>query len=295
MRDATNGPGFVLSGDRYGSSTGNQGSYGFYWSSSADGANYADGLYLSSSYVLPAYYNSKYSGLTVRCVLETRTLNDITNMQDMTPTIANNTAIGASKTLTDSRDNNTYTVKKLNDGNIWMTQNLKLTGSRALTSADSNVSSDWTLPATNSSFPTSCTDAAYNMSSGDTSYGNYYNWYAATAGTGTCAMTSGNVSYDICPKGWRLPTGGSSGEFQALYNQYASSALMRDATNGPGFVLSGYRYGSSTYPQGRYGRYWSSTARNANLAHSLNLTSSDVSPAGNFSKYGGFSVRCVAQ
>ena len=98
-----------------------------------------------------------------------------------------------------------------------MTQNLRLTGSRKLTSADSNVSSDWTLPAANSSFPTPCMDAAYSMNSGNASYGYYYNWYAATAGTGTCSMSSGNATASICPKGWRLPTGGSSGGLTVRY------------------------------------------------------------------------------
>ncbi|MBQ3306069.1 hypothetical protein IJH02_01370, partial [Candidatus Saccharibacteria bacterium] len=80
----------------------------------------------------------------------------------------------------DVRDTNSYTVRKLADGNCWMTENLRLTGSKTLTSSDSNVSSDFSLPAANTSFTTSCSNTAYNMSSGNTTYGNYYNWYAAT-------------------------------------------------------------------------------------------------------------------
>ena len=71
MQDATNGPGFVLSGYRYGSSTGYQGSRGYYWSSAAYSSifnDYAYSLYLSSSSVVPADYNNKYYGFSVRCV-----------------------------------------------------------------------------------------------------------------------------------------------------------------------------------------------------------------------------------
>ena len=174
-----------------------------------------------------------------------------------------------------------------------MTQNLRLTGSRTLTPANSDVSSNWTLSATNTSFPTSCVNTAYNMDSGNTTYGNYYNWYAATAGTGTCSMSSGNATASICPKGWRLPTGSSSGEFQALYNQYASSALMQ---GDPGFVLSGYRGGSSTNSQGSVCYYWSSTAYSANNAFNLYLSSSCVNPASSVNdRYLGFPVRCLAE
>ncbi|MBQ6355274.1 hypothetical protein IJJ18_02560 [Candidatus Saccharibacteria bacterium] len=77
-------------------------------------------------------------------------LSDLTYMQDMEPDTIAETATGASKTLTDSRDNKTYTVKKLNDGNIWMTQNLRLVGSKTLTSADSNVTTSFNLTASNS-------------------------------------------------------------------------------------------------------------------------------------------------
>ena len=42
------------------------------------------------------------------------------------------------------------------------------------------------------------------------SYGNYYNWYSATAGNGTTGDIDNNVSVngDICPSNWRLPIGG---------------------------------------------------------------------------------------
>ena len=131
------------------------------------------------------------------------------------------------------------------------------------------------------------------LNSGNSTYGTYYNWYAATAGSGKYSTSSGNASYSICPKGWRLPTGGSSGEFQTLYNNYSSSAAMRgDPVN---FVLSGYRYGSSTGGQGGNGSYWSSTVIAISNAYFLYIQGSNTGPAYNGPKYYGFSMRCVVQ
>ena len=218
-------------------------------------------------------------------------------MQKFYDSMCADMSTGDSVTLTDSRDDEEYTVRKLADDKCWMAQNLRLGKENetiTLTPADSNVSSNWTLPATNSSFPTSCTDAAYNMSSGNTSYGNYYNWYAATAGTGTCAMASGNATDSICPKGWRLPTGVSySGEFARLSVRYGSSATNLLSETGPALVLSGYRSRSSTSDQGDYGYYWSSTVLSDSYARSLYLGSSSVNTSYGVNKQRGSSVRCL--
>ena len=194
--------------------------------------------------------------------------------------------------LKDTRDGNLYTVKKLADGKVWMTQNLRLID-KTISSADSNLPSGetYTVPASNlSSFTESYnTSAAYL----DSTYGGYYNFYTATAGWGTNSVTSGNSPKDICPKGWRLPTGGSSGEFQTLYNNYNSSALMQGE---PNITLSGEVYNGSVYGQGSYGDFWSSTVGNAKYAYDLYLNGSNVRPADYLSyKYRGFSARCIAQ
>jgi len=95
---------------------------------------------------------------------DTRTIFNITYMQDMTSTICDNTTTPSSgatetttshsfstdlapeTTLTDSRDGKTYTIRKLADGNCWMAQNLDLDldTNTALTPEDSDVSADWT-------------------------------------------------------------------------------------------------------------------------------------------------------
>ena len=298
------GPAFVLSGDRIGSSTYNQNLGGFYWSSTAYYAGGAYSLYLvSSSSVNPASNEfRKYYGFTVRCVADDPPLEGITTMQEMTPGIVAATTTGASNTLTDTRDNSTYTVKKLKDGKIWMTQNLRLAGPKTLTAADSNVISDFNLLAPTSSGTawcktndSGCDDQSMSIDSGNTDYGFYYNWYTATAGNGKFSTSSGGVSYDICPKGWRLPTGNSYGDFNTLYASYGSTPANIQAGTDPNFVLSGYRYGGSTSNQGSSGSYWSSTARTSSYTYDLYLESSDVNPADYSYKYFGFSVRCIAK
>ena len=246
------------------------------------------GTKISSSIQSGTYYKSvKFSAVAHE--LPELPFNGITKMQDMTPALCSAAVTGETATLRDIRDGNSYTVKKLADGRCWMTQNLKI-ANKTISSTDSNLPAGktFTIPASNvSDFTTAYnTNAAYL----DSTYGGYYNFYTATAGTGGTSLSSGNAPSDICPKGWSLPTGGSTGEFQTLYNNYNSAALMMDV---PNFTLSGLVYNGSVDYQGSGGLFWSSTVDGANLAYSLGLNSSNVYPADNNDKYRGFSVRCV--
>ena len=240
-----------------------------------------------------------------------KTLHSISKMQQMTPEICaatttpNKTATtldtdgshygdpnyAPTKTLTDTRDGNTYTVSKLADGKCWMTQNLRIAG-KTITPADSDVTTNYTIPASSiSGFSAHDTSNAYVDSDGG-----FYTWYTATAGTGTYALsTQGqNTTVSICPKGWRLSTNGNSNsEFQALYNNYNSSSTLR--SNPVNLTLSGYVRSSSRYGQGSNGYYWSSTVNSSDHAYFLYLSALYVSPAGANNKGDGFSVRCIAR
>ncbi|MBQ9017246.1 InlB B-repeat-containing protein, partial [Candidatus Saccharibacteria bacterium] len=132
-------------------------------------------------------------------------------------------------TLTDSRDNNQYRVKKLADGKCWMVDNLLIVN-KQLSYLDSNISSNSSDPSYNFTIPassnsdwgsTSNRNHAYYAPAGTTGYpdwassgsatltkaNTYYSFYTATAGYSYYGdgKTSGSSSYDICPKGWRLP------------------------------------------------------------------------------------------
>ena len=239
-------------------------------------------------------------------------LYSISNMQQMNPNIckANTTPLATAtqldtdgshhgdpnyvptKTLTDTRDNNTYTISKLADGKCWMTQNLRIIN-KTITPADSNVTANYTIPASSiSGFNSYNTSNAYV----DNNDGGFYTWYTATAGTGTQSMsTQGqNTAVSICPKGWKLPTGGSNGEFQALYNNYNSSSALR--SNPVNLTLSGHMYSNSRYYQGSDGTYWSSTVYSGSYAYGLFLNTSNVNHTTYYSgEFDGFSVRCIAR
>ena len=288
-----------------------QGSNGYYWSSTVYSGNEAYYL-LDPPNVGLENNGSKYIGLSVRCIAdaETRTIHDLANMQEMHPRICANTTTPLKTateldtdgshagdpnyvptvTLTDTRDNNTYTVSKLADGKCWMTQNLRIAG-KTITPADSNVTANYTIPASSiSGFDTYDTSNAYVDS-----YGGFYNWYTATAGTGTYALSTNgqNTTVSICPKGWRLPTGGYGGEFYILYISYDSSFLRSNPVN---LTLSGYAWSNVHRYQGSGGRYWSSTVDSNKYAYHFYLDTSTTYFAVNYyDKYHGFSVRCIAR
>ena len=290
----------------------NVGSAGFYASSTIYSANDSYTLTLNNTTVNPALKNSyKINGFSVRCIADDSTIHSISTMQQMTSDICFNTTIPnrtattldtdgshagdpdyvPTKTLTDTRDNNTYTVSKLADGKCWMTQNLRIAG-KTLTPADSDVTANYTIPASSiNGFSSSDTSNAYVDSDGG-----FYTWYTATAGTGTTAIAvqGQNAPASICPKGWRLPTGGNNGEFQALYNNYSSSSALR--SNPVNLTLSGHMYSSSRYFQGSDGTYWSSTVYSGSYAYGLFLNTSNVNHTTYYSgEFDGFSVRCVAR
>ena len=206
------------------------------------------------------------------------TISEVADMQDVTAEICAASAEGETATLIDTRDGSDYTVAKIN-GNCWMTQNLRLSGGRTLTSADSNVASNWSFPSTplaGSSY--SYTDPQVTISS-NTSYGGYYNFCAASAGTNCQTSSAVNTTYDICPKGWRLPT---LSEMDGI-RSYGSAFSP---------VLSGNYSNGTLYLTGSFGYWWSATAYGSYNQYSLGYNGSSLY-TNNFYKYRGFSVRCI--
>ncbi len=231
--------------------------------------------------------------------------------------------------LEDERDHNTYTVAKLEDGKCWMIENLRL---------DPSVT---TIDSTNTNSPTSdfisalqnatssnilcnnnedtCIDtvqfntnninrdltASHNENVNNKSwysYGVMYNWYTATAGNGTYSMASGSVTGDICPAGWRLPTGGSNGEYAGLNrasnngSTNSNTGLLKFPDN---FVRSGDYNNRIPGGRGTYARYWSATATDSVNAFRFGIANNNnlnlVTPTNNYNKWDAFTVRCVVK
>ena len=210
------------------------------------------------------------------------TISAMTNMQDVTAEICAASADGETATLTDTRDSNTYTVAKIN-GNCWMTQNLRLSSttesgdSRVLTSADSNVTSSWEFPNNSLTSGNSYTEARSAINS-NISYGGYYNYCAASAGT-VCSQTQANATQDICPKGWRLPT----------HNEQNG---IRSYTSAFSPAYSGRYYNGSLDMTGSRGYWWSATADDSINQYYMLYKGDSLTTSYN-DKYFGYSVRCI--
>ncbi|MBR3236765.1 BspA family leucine-rich repeat surface protein [Candidatus Saccharibacteria bacterium] len=155
-----------------------------------------------------------------------------------------------------------------------------------------------------------------------TSYGNgsgksgvYYNYCAASAGSycygdGTSYTNSPSsdpntntlmdTNEDICPAGWRMPTGGDNGEYKglavAITNSSSNSYSGTDATNIRNALstpLSGYINSGSLSNQNSYGYLWSSTYNSNRSIYNSYASSTSVYPQNNAYRNIGYSVRCL--
>ena len=123
--------------------------------------------------------------------------------------------------------------------------------------------------------------------------GNFYQWNAATAGTGGTIDNFAKATDSICPKGWRLPTSRSGGEFDTLVGDLDSTTITQAPYY---FHPSGNVYSGSLRLAGYKGDYWSSTAySSASYAYYLSFRSGDVRPSDYNYRYVGRSVRCLAR
>ena len=292
---------------------------GYYWDSLAGAgqnsqvANYL-GIYETETSVVDRATVRRF-GLSVRCVANQPEFYTVQTMQQMTASVCDSVpapSVSATNVpttvLRDTRDTNSYTVKKLADSRCWMTDNMKLADA-SIDSTNSNLPPGATFDVPASSEEGWCSDAteacfnkANVLDAGNIQhqeYGMYYSWNAATAGYGLYSQIPifEDVPYSICPKGWRLPSSKSSGDFQTLRNAYSSSVFGDDWRISPlNFPLSGYRGTSSIASQGVEGSYWSSTASNNAGAFGVRVGSStvDMNTESGYYIYRGFSVRCIA-
>lgn len=289
-----------------------------YWTSTKQSINLAGRLSMNKTSVGADSSDNRTSSFSIRCIAKMKpaSITDYTYMQEFQTLnteskamVVNSMADNTEYSLTDARDNKTYTVAKLKDDNIWMSQNLDLgrtsptlnltfTNTNSNTTVQNSVFYGWKKTAGTGTY----TAGEYiSLNGTDTtngkSYGSLYNYYAVSATTISGTSSTVNAADDICPGGWRLPTGGSSGEFNTLYGYYNTPALMRAsiANGGASFAFSGYFPAGSPTGQGSDGGFWSSTANGANSMYILYISSSSVQPASVDGRNNGEAVRCIAK
>ena len=294
----------------------------------------------------------------------TKDFFSITYMQDMTPEVcatATTPSVSATQadttgahagdasyvpqhTLSDIRDGETYRVRKLADGNCWMTENLRLTfkAGDVLTPADTDVSTNTTVtlatqpanqPSTNyynwgagTNTPTreqsdkwlsrttgqmreSDTDAG-NLTGENQLLGTYYNWYTATAGSGTYDTVTDweSVPYSICPNGWNLPinAGQSRGWgylFSTVYRFKIGANADAGAETFPKIVKFPFTIAASGRIDSNSGSillrggtgFWNNCTRNMRNASAPSFSIDGIAVTGSARKLDGRTIRCVAR
>ena len=151
--------------------------------------------------------------------------------------------------------------------------------------------------------------------------GIYYNFCAASVGTYCYSQGQGvdrnpssaiDAEHDVCPAGWRMPTGGpisstgtnaGGGEFEILSNAFPgdteSVSHYVDYLSALRAPLAGYYTWGNAYQQGISGSIWSSTYADGTLIYQLNYysTAGEGSVIRNYGneRVTGFAVRCIAK
>lgn len=136
---------------------------------------------------------------------------------------------------------------------------------------------------------------------GQAKAGIYYNFCAATASTFCYDYDSDplgefiNVSQDLCPANWRMPSGWGSGtgEYYNLAQHYSDIATQNNSFQyNLSITLSGFLNYASIVDQNSYGYWWSSTANRVNV-YTLGSNATTVEPINaDYADYGN-SIRCL--
>lgn len=250
-------------------------------------------------------------------------ISQIKTMQEMNATVCSNMTSEQQYQLEDARDGKTYYIARLKDGHCWMTQNLALDLVEGITytPANTDVKQDWTVTsaqATISDFSQNAGSWKSNAGgTGHESYGNYYTPSTMTAGGST--STNGSSPTSICPKGWRAPSGSTSGgsvlDYQALINAYGlTNDIAIKVQQAPLYFVKAGLVHFSQYTGGKYvltpskgvgtDGYYATTHTGSNMAlgalsfsdATISVTDLGRGSSGMDSYFSaGYPLRCIAR
>lgn len=305
-----------------------------------DNVNVHAGVKTSNTMVAGNYKTTLVFSAVTNYVPPNGTFGNITTMQEMTHQICTDettptanatetttehtgdTSLVPETTLTDTRDGKTYVVRKLSDGNCWMSQNLALspTAGQVFTSADTDLDESRTFmtpfPGASAEgdtwneygndgphyiepkpefayFQNGITPSSSPSSpdkAGIESAGNYYNWPMAVAGLRNDEVVEAGEAFNsICPKGWKLPTPDNS---NTLFG-----GGYKDPVNSPfNFNRAGSYEDSLFTNQGNYGMVrLSKIPDDGRNAYVLGFDDASTEPVFNELMGFGISIRCVAR
>ncbi len=302
---------------------------GSWWSSTTTSKDNVRWLLIHKNDTLGFYdtVEGRVSGRYIRCVMSPTTINNLTYMQDFAKLNESDNAVKKTQvinsmttdqayTLNDIRDNQTYDIKKLGDGNVWMTDNLLLGYNASnptnydvtITSANTNI--------TDSTKTIKFYDAISNKASGGYCYATYnystevgtgngnsypcihsgsdnngddtvwYNYAAASAGTITGLNNTTEASQDICSAGWRLPNTTEHANLISYVSNY-------------NLVYGGYYVGGVLNDASVRSYWWSSSVGTTTtpplFRNTLRYYSGEVLVRNNYRGTDGLYVRCVAK
>ena len=235
--------------------------------------------------------------MATACRPDATGINDAVCLQDMNDSVKASMDIEVPYALVDNRDGKPYQVSKLNDGNVWMTQNLALgttTSTTTLSAVDTDISMDstfTTLPVAEARVDSDYytvqdgfieggekyiifggagapRDIVRDYGSGHYRIGNAYPWTIATAQTANYVEQTDQTginptpSDSICPAGWKLP---SQNDYNSLLTTYGLFLVDTEAgTEGSETTSAALRAApfffirSFPYLLGTEGHYWTS-------------------------------------
>ncbi len=198
--------------------------------------------------------------------------------------------------LVDDRDGKTYTVRKLPDGKLWMVDNLAYGGT-------SGTACDKASFLGTGSYSFSYRFGSYTFGDcreypSNPEYGFLYSWQAAmqekyayynSSYTGPQTDVTG-----LCPEGFVLPTGGTTGDFKSLQDITGWSASQWSNPHLFNAVYSGWcTYTGGINNLGERSEFWTSTSYDNQNAAVFFKSTSSVMPTVGLNKNSGVPIRCV--
>lgn len=175
--------------------------------------------------------------------------------------------VGSTWTLTDPRDNTTYRVRLMADGNIWMIDDLKFSGNAGEQKSNLNTFDGNGHATKGNYFPNYYGDVTdmrlYSYIPANRGY--FYGWqtviqseYSRNAGNYSTNVVLEPEYQGIAPDGWQVP---SIGQYEALYAAIGFNGFMNDWEAVLGGNMNYGQTAPANWGVNSYASYWTITQK----------------------------------